>query len=31
MNITEKIAYIKGLTEGLMLDESKPEIGRAHV
>ena len=26
MNITEKIAYIKGLTEGLMLDESKPEV-----
>lgn len=26
MNITEKIAYIKGLTEGLSLDDSKPEV-----
>lgn len=26
MNITEKIAYIKGLAEGLSLDESKPEV-----
>ena len=26
MNITEKIAYIKGLTEGLSLDASKPEV-----
>ena len=26
MNITEKIAYIKGLAEGLQLDESKPEV-----
>ena len=26
MNLTEKIAYIKGLTEGLSLDESKPEV-----
>ncbi len=26
MNITEKIAYIKGLAEGLNLDESKPEV-----
>ena len=26
MNITEKIAYIKGLAEGLGLDDSKPEV-----
>lgn len=26
MTITEKVAYIKGLVEGLNLDESKPEI-----
>ncbi len=26
MTITEKIAYIKGLAEGLQLDESKPEV-----
>lgn len=26
MNLTEKISYIKGLTEGLQLDESKPEV-----
>lgn len=26
MNITEKVAYIKGLLEGLSLDESKPEV-----
>ena len=26
MTITEKIAYIKGLAEGLALDESKPEV-----
>lgn len=26
MNITEKLAYIKGLAEGLQLDESKPEV-----
>lgn len=26
MNITEKLAYIKGLAEGLHLDESKPEV-----
>ncbi len=26
MTITEKIAYIKGLAEGLNLDESKPEV-----
>ena len=26
MNITEKLAYIKGLAEGLSLDESKPEV-----
>ena len=26
MNITEKISYIKGLCEGLSLDESKPEV-----
>ena len=26
MNITEKIAYIKGLAEGLTLDENKPEV-----
>ena len=26
MNITEKIAYIKGLTEGLSLDADKPEV-----
>lgn len=26
MNLTEKIAYIRGLCEGLNLDESKPEI-----
>lgn len=25
MNITEKVAYIKGLLDGLKLDESKPE------
>ncbi len=25
MNLTEKISYIKGLAEGLSLDESKPE------
>lgn len=25
MNLTEKISYIKGLAEGLALDESKPE------
>ena len=26
MNITEKISYIKGLCEGLSLDENKPEV-----
>ena len=26
MNITEKLAYIKGLAEGLQLDDSKPEV-----
>ena len=26
MDLTEKIAYIKGLCEGLSLDESKPEV-----
>lgn len=26
MNLTEKISYIKGLAEGLNLDESKPEV-----
>lgn len=26
MTITEKVAYIKGLLEGLALDESKPEV-----
>lgn len=26
MNLTEKISYIKGLAEGLALDESKPEV-----
>lgn len=26
MNLTEKIAYIKGLTEGLSLDEKKDEV-----
>lgn len=26
MNITEKVAYIKGLLEGLKLDDSKPEV-----
>ncbi len=26
MNLTEKIAYIKGLAEGLSLDSSKPEV-----
>ena len=26
MNITEKVAYIKGLLEGLNLDDSKPEV-----
>ncbi len=26
MNITEKLSYIKGLAEGLSLDESKPEV-----
>lgn len=26
MNITEKISYIKGLCEGLFLDEKKPEV-----
>ena len=26
MDICEKIAYIKGLAEGLNLDESKPEL-----
>ncbi|MEE1219257.1 MAG: hypothetical protein U0L20_04980 [Ruminococcus sp.] len=26
MNLTEKIAYIRGLAEGLNLDESKPEV-----
>ena len=26
MNLTEKISYIKGLAEGLSLDESKPEV-----
>ena len=26
MNLTEKIAYIRGLCEGLNLDESKPEV-----
>ena len=26
MTITEKIAYIKGLAEGLKLDENKPEV-----
>lgn len=37
MTIKEKLAYVKGLVEGLELDKSKPEvrvlseIGRAHV
>ncbi|WP_405354958.1 CD1247 N-terminal domain-containing protein [Ruminococcus sp.] len=26
MNLTEKISYIRGLCEGLALDESKPEV-----
>ena len=26
MNLTEKIAYIRGLCEGLKLDEEKPEV-----
>ena len=26
MNLTEKISYIRGLAEGLQLDESKPEV-----
>ena len=26
MDLTEKIAYIKGLAEGLALDENKPEV-----
>lgn len=26
MNLTEKISYIKGLAEGLSLDENKPEV-----
>ena len=26
MNLTERISYIKGLAEGLSLDESKPEV-----
>lgn len=26
MNLTEKISYIRGLAEGLALDESKPEV-----
>ena len=26
MNLTEKIAYIKGLADGLSLDENKPEV-----
>ena len=26
MNLTEKISYIRGLAEGLNLDESKPEV-----
>lgn len=26
MTITEKVAYIKGLLEGLSLDETKPEV-----
>ena len=26
MNLTEKISYIKGLCEGLNLDDSKPEV-----
>ena len=26
MDLTEKIAYIKGLAEGLSLDETKPEV-----
>ncbi|MBQ2848305.1 MAG: hypothetical protein IJO03_11860 [Clostridia bacterium] len=26
MTITEKVAYLKGLAEGLALDESKPEV-----
>lgn len=26
MNLTEKISYIRGLCEGLNLDESKPEV-----
>lgn len=26
MNLTEKIAYIRGLADGLSLDESKPEV-----
>ncbi len=26
MNLTEKISYIKGLAEGLALDDSKPEV-----
>ena len=26
MNLTEKISYIRGLCDGLELDESKPEV-----
>ena len=26
MNLTERIAYIRGLAEGLKLDESKDEV-----
>ncbi|MEE1061626.1 MAG: hypothetical protein UH080_07395 [Ruminococcus sp.] len=26
MNLTERISYIRGLAEGLQLDESKPEV-----
>ena len=30
MNLTEKVAYIKGLMEGMKLDESKDEIKVLH-
>ena len=26
MNLTEKISYIRGLCEGLSLDDTKPEV-----
>ena len=26
MNLTEKVAYIKGLTDGLKLDDNKDEV-----